>query len=238
MNTTKTLIVAVEGCIGAGKTTFIEKSIAVLKKHFNKDAFKFIVNDENININVLDLFLTSPSDIKNPYAFTLQMLCLQSRMEDVRYLRSTSNTETEERRIFLLDRSILGDIAFKMMHTLTGNMDEKEARAYDLTLENYPKKKECFPDVVIYLHVTTDVCLERINKRSRKGENDYYTIEYLDNLNASYMKILKGPSYIQNTMVVHIYDWQDNWIGQDKTTTDEDLENLLINIYRNMVIID
>ena len=47
------------------------------------------------------------------------------------------------------------------------------------------------PDVIIYIHVPPNICLERVMKRNRGSEN-LISLEYLQKLDEKYEELLKN----------------------------------------------
>lgn len=130
-------VIALEGLIGAGKSTLVDK----IKSH-DPDVE---VLKEQINPFLLDLFYSNPSK----YGFAMQWAALQQRIYQSKLLKycppplvSDEDTQTSHylphRKNYcksasdcVWDRSMLGDYAFALWNHLTGNLDQKEMEAYE-----------------------------------------------------------------------------------------------------------
>lgn len=117
------IVVAIEGLIGAGKSTLVDKikrndpTVQILK--------------EDINPSLLSLFYTDPAK----YGFAMQWAALQQRIYQSKLLayqkREVDENGKDKCPAILWDRSMLGDYAFALWNHLTGNLDEAEMAAYE-----------------------------------------------------------------------------------------------------------
>lgn len=183
-------VIAVEGLIGAGKTTACHCLAEQLRKH----GFQVELFEEEVNLDLLQLFL---ADMKK-YAFAFQLYMLESRINALRI----AHRFAQQGGIAILDRSMVGDRAFGTLHYQQGNISQPEWEVYcSLFRDNI----EALPNKIIYLSCDSKVSLERIYKRDRAGEKKDYNLEYLDNLQASYEKSL---AMIEMVPVIRV-----NWNG-------------------------
>lgn len=128
---------------------------AALGEHLGTEVFYEAVD----NNPVLDLYYQDPKK----YAFLLQIFFLNKRFKSIKEAYKADNN--------ILDRSIFEDELFLTLNYKNGNMLEE--------LEGMPKKR---PDLLIYIDVSFDKMLERIEKRGRSfeqvddnpGLEDYY----------------------------------------------------------------
>ena len=104
----------------------------------------------------------------------------------------------------VFDRSIYGDRAFADVLYGYGHIDE-------LGFGSYMQHRECMerqllvPQQVIYLDVSVDTAINRIQKRGRDCEKGI-TREYLERLAEAYEKII---SELESKTNVQRYSWED-----------------------------
>ena len=169
------LIVAIEGNIGVGKSTFTR----ILKETFEKstivsepvDMWLNIKNDQGENI--LGLFYKDT----NRWAYTFQNLAYITRMMKIEdAIRSSDG-------IVFLDRSLGTDrnVFEKMLHD-DNILDEVEHNMYNLWYDFYTKYvNNNFNEIYIYLKCDPKTAYERIKKRGREEEKNI-SFEYLEKL--------------------------------------------------------
>lgn len=160
------MLIVLAGTIGAGKSSLA----AALGEHLGTEVFYEAVD----NNPVLDLYYQDPKK----YAFLLQIFFLNKRFKSIKEAYKEDNN--------ILDRSIFEDELFLTINYKNGNVSETELKIYKELLGNMleeldgmPKKS---PDLLIYIDVSFDKMLERIQKRGRDFEQtddnpeleDYY----------------------------------------------------------------
>lgn len=163
-------MINIEGVVGVGKSTLME----ILSKELGYEAFEEPVVDNP----VLDKFYYD----KKRYSFPLQVYFLNKRFENIKESKDISYT--------VMDRSIYGDSIFAKMLNLSGDMSDEEYQIYSELLENMLEHVYA-PKLMVYLEISTDVAMERINKRGR----DYEKIverEYWDSLNDEYREYFES----------------------------------------------
>ncbi len=155
--------VAIEGVIGAGKTT-----LAMLLSKTWGAHLKLEVVEEN---PFLEKFY---SDMRG-YAFQTQLFFLLSRHKQ----------QLELKQFDLFMERVVSDYLFakdRIFANLT--LDDNELALYtrlaDMVERDIPR-----PEVVVYLQASTEVLMERIRKRGREFERDM-SKEYIDALNEAY----------------------------------------------------
>ncbi|AKI36386.1 TPA: deoxynucleoside kinase [Streptococcus pyogenes] len=148
------MLIVLAGTIGAGKSSLA----AALGEHLGTDVFYEAVD----NNPVLDLYYQDPKK----YAFLLQIYFLNKRFKSIKEAYQADNN--------ILDRSIFEDELFLKLNYKNGNVTKTELDIYQELLANMleelegmPKKR---PDLLIYIDVSFDKMLERIEKRGRSFE--------------------------------------------------------------------
>jgi deoxyadenosine/deoxycytidine kinase len=173
-------IVSIEGNIGSGKTTAKEK----LKEYIMKgngmestvfvdeptDEWQTIQDDKGVPI-LVNLY----SDIKR-FAFRFQMMAYISRLKKLRDALRNPNI-----KIIITERCLITDahVFAKMLYD-SKHIEEDEYQIYTRWFDEFAKEVE--PSCIVYFKASTEVCMNRIKKRSRAGEQDMQ-YEYLDRCN-------------------------------------------------------
>ena len=158
------MYIAVEGNIGAGKSTIAEALAKKLKAHFLPEKF-----EEN---TLLPLFYEN----KKKLALLTEFSFLIERQNQLStYFKNNKNKIT------------VSDFHFdKCLCFAKANLNSKDFKLYK---KNYNEIKLTIPnpDLVVYLDVETSLLLENIAKRGRTIEKNIEE-HYLNNVNKSYKK--------------------------------------------------
>lgn len=173
------MLIVLAGTIGAGKSSLA----AALGNHLGTEVFYEAV-DQN---PVLDLYYQDPEK----YAFLLQIYFLNKRFQSIKEAYRADNT--------ILDRSIFEDELFLTLNYQNGNVTKMELDIYkDLLgnmleeLEGMPKKS---PDLLVYIDVSFETMLERIQLRGRSYEQidpNPELLQYYKQVHSAY------PSWFQD----------------------------------------
>jgi deoxyadenosine/deoxycytidine kinase len=173
--------IAIEGNIGAGKTTLATK----------------IAEDCN-GKPILERFADNPFLPKfykdqNRYAFPLEMSFLADRYQQL---------SDDLAQFDLFKDFIVADYhIFKSQIFAKVTLQEDEFRLYktmfDIMYKEMPK-----PDLYVYLYQNTDRLLANIKKRGRSYEQDISS-NYLENINQGYLEYIKSQTDI-NALIIDI----------------------------------
>lgn len=170
------MLIVLAGTIGAGKSSLA----AALGQHLGTDVFYEAVD----NNPVLDLYYQDPKK----YAFLLQIFFLNKRFQSIKEAYKANNN--------VLDRSIFEDELFLTLNFKNGNVTKTELDIYKELLANMleelegmPKKR---PDLLVYIDVSFDKMLERIDKRGRSFEQVDSNPDYTTTTNKSTLNIQNG----------------------------------------------
>lgn len=204
-----------EGDIGAGKSTLIDK---LKDAHPN---WHFI--DEPVGTwtslqtaegqNLLELFYND----KTRYSYTFQNCALLSRAMNIARTieewqwRCSMNPEESQSNVFVTERCIDTDyyVFAKMLYD-DGHMNLMEWDLYKMWY-NFVKSQSPALSGIVYLNTPPAICKTRIQQRGRKGE-DSIPLEYLQNLELYQNTWLNGPSNSVPVMVFKNYEEGQNTV--------------------------
>lgn len=181
--------IAIEGNIGAGKTSLASK----------------IANDFNSKL-ILERFKDNPFLPKfyedaSRYAFPLEMSFLADRYQQLvddltqfDLFKKSVISDYDVNKSLIFAQITLTEVEFSLYKRLFGVMHKE-----------LPK-----PDLYVYLYQNTDRLLENIKKRGRKYEQSIEA-EYLQKLNAGYLEFIKNQ-HTGNIKIIDIseVDFLDN----------------------------
>lgn len=194
------MIVSVCGLIGSGKSTLV-KNIA------NKN--NFIEFQEPVESNpFLELYYKDPS--RWSYAMQINLLFERYKQMQEAYFRSLRGEN------IIVDSTIYSDSAFAMVQNLEHYFTKEEYKSY-LNIYEVINSHTVYPDILIFLDLSTELALERIAKRSRDCESNI-PIEYLQKLLVAYQNVLSKLN--NHTNIVYI----------DAKMNENDVYNAVINI--------
>lgn len=172
-----------EGNIGCGKTTLAHKLAENIPCTH--------VLAENVNTSLLTLFYSD----KTRYAFTLQLYMLESRCNGNLLQMQRASDKT---RLFIMDRSLLGDIVFALTNYVLGKMSEAEFRSYKemarfTTLAEIGALLSSVYGTgwrIVYLHSPFNECKERVDTVRETCEKDVLGAWYYELLEVVYCNVL------------------------------------------------
>ena len=161
--------IAVEGNIGAGKTTLSQ----LLSQHYNA---KLMLEEFAENP-----FLTKFYENPKQYAFPLELFFLAERFKQQQDLIKTAD---------LFQSVTISDYLFtKCLLFAKVNLPEEEYRLYQKMFDVF-QQQPVTPDVLIYLHAPVSKLQSNIKKRNRKFEQSIPD-EYLYKLQETYTSYIK-----------------------------------------------
>ena len=164
-------IYALEGNIGAGKTTILK----LIGKHFKDVEFveEPVKQWQNLGgMNLLDSFYSDPQR----WGFSFEFYSMLTKIQAL--LKAADS----DKPIIIIERSILSNRVFMELSNELGKLDKMEfcmlKNTYDFYLQNV------YPQIagIIYLDTPVDECIKRITKRNRGEEC---------NIEKSYLQAIK-----------------------------------------------
>jgi len=208
----KNMAIVIDGIIGAGKSTvgnFLSESL-------NIPIFEELKDDgrESLAQSMLDKFYLD----QERWSAIIQVMFLNDRFRDLKKIEADGGYA-------VLDRSIYGDEIFAKTIFERGQMSEDEFIIYRDLLHNMLQHITP-PDVLIYIDVSIDIALERINRRGRSTEGDLIPRDYLEDLKRNYE--LWFESYdISPKVRINLNESAIDEMGNVKKEKSEEILNLV-----------
>jgi len=147
--------VVISGTVGAGKSTVSE----LLAKKLN---YNVMIEPAETNPYLEGYY----NDTKN-FAFKMQIYMLMIRSKQLKNMILKDN--------IIFDRSIIEDPVFVEVLREQGNFNDIDYQTYYDFYNNVMKSTLYFdpvlkPDLIVYLKISTDNAIKRINNRGRESE--------------------------------------------------------------------
>lgn len=182
---------AVDGPIGVGKTTLVEKLC---------ERFEGVKLLEDVgNPFLADFYQDRPNT-----AFQTQLYFLLSRYKQ--------QQEVHQRGLF--DRLVLADYTFEKDRIFAYlNLTDEELALYD-KLYKLLEPQVRRPDLVLYLVADVETCLERIKRRQRSFERNMsaeYLAELIDAYNHFYHYYTSSPLLVIDTRHIDFVEREEDF---------------------------
>ena len=184
-SSTKPLFVSIAGMIGAGKTT--------LAQQFGRE-FDLPVYCEPVLDNE---YLTDFYRDMSKHAFPMQIHLLTRRFEQQQQILWSGRGGVQ-------DRTIYEDGIFASLLHSRGHIDARDYQTY-LTLSQQMYRFMAAPDLIVYLDVSAEEALRRVQVRNRDCESGL-TLDYLVALHAEYERFIHD---ISKRIPVLRVDWNE-----------------------------
>ena len=164
----KPVIISIEGNVGAGKSTLLRE----IKERISKEGINDIlvleepVDEWNLvndgTHNILELFYLNPKK----FALVFQTLVTLTTIQKLQGIRKLN----PEIKIVICERSLLSSQKIFAENLVNeGILTEFEYEVYQ-ELFREQEVEWMYPKETIYLETTPEVCLQRIRRRNRNGE--------------------------------------------------------------------
>ncbi|MDR0207140.1 MAG: deoxynucleoside kinase [Bacteroidales bacterium] len=200
--------IAIEGCIGAGKTTLAEMMAADLNAELVLERF-----EDN---PFLAKFYKDPEH----YAFPLEMTFLTDRYQQLKNLLSKRDLFTD----LVIADYFIDKCAIFSKNNLQQDEYNLFLKIYDIITDFLPKH-----DLLIYLYNTPDNLLKNIAKRGREYEREIQA-SYLESIQENYLTFFKQRAHSPILIV------ESNTLDFVKQKDDyKKIKNLLQNNYETGV---
>ena len=177
-------IYALEGNIGAGKTTILQ----IMSKYFKDVEFieEPVKEWQNLGgMNLLDSFYTDPKR----WGFSFEFY---SMLTKIQALLKAANSD---KPTIIIERSILSNKVFMDISEELGKLDKMEYCMLMNTYEFYIQ--HVYPQIagIIYLDTPVDECIRRITKRNR-GEECSIEKSYLELLKKKFDELANSSTMV------------------------------------------
>lgn len=179
------LFIGIAGLIGAGKTTLA----VALGEHLNLPVYFEPVAD---NEYLSDFYRDTAR-----YAFPTQIYLLNRRFQQHQEIIWRGGGGVQ-------DRTIYEDAVFAKTLVDQNLMEERDYQTY-LALFRNMSNFMCRPNVIVYLDLSPETSMKRINERNR-GVESGIKMEYLVALHREYESFIRE---ISRTVPVIRVDWED-----------------------------
>ena len=180
------MFIGISGIIGAGKSTLAQN----LAKHFGYEAFNEPVKE---NPYLEDFY----ADM-NRWGAMMQIHLLFRRFEQHQQIVWNSKKGA------IQDRTIYEDTIFARMLHEAGFIDQRDYETY-VGHFNVMKRFLVYPDVLIYLRVSPEVSMQRIQERGRDAESGI-TLDYMEKLHHGYESFITEMDHYTRVLTL---DWNE-----------------------------
>lgn len=201
-------VVAVEGVISSGKTTFL----VLLQRYFTEVLrLPFIGCLEHPDAAMRKAFYRYLKQLihPNPMAFPFQMDMLRQRIKtnsDALAAAGRKNgigNHAGQPASVWTDRSLWGDAVFFAMHRADGNISAEQAEVYFSVLKsNSPYQY----DFVVFLDVPAQVAHSLCTKHRKHEDELDIPVEYFNRLRMAYYMQLRAQALTGNARIVYFYN--------------------------------
>ena len=194
---TQHMLVSIEGNIGSGKSTLVEvlRNASFNRPHIviQEDVKSWTSFTDSTNQNILEYFYQN----KTKYGFAFQTLVVTSRIKHILdAIRKNPDAIIITERSHFTDLKIFVDALFAH-----GELSEIEYLTYKSCHELLDQLLNTKVDAIIYNRTTPDICMGRICKRSRKGE-DLIPSQYIRELHQRHEDWLLDENHTTPTFTI------------------------------------
>jgi deoxyadenosine kinase len=180
------MFIGIAGIIGAGKSTLAQS----LAAHLGCVTYNEPVDD---NPYLDDFYLDM-----NRWGAMMQIHLLFRRFEQHQQI------VWKKKKGAVQDRTIYEDTIFARMLHQAGFIDKRDYETY-LGHFNIMKRFLVYPDIFIYLRVSPETSMQRIQERGR-GAESRITLEYMQKLYQGYESFITEMDHYTRTLTV---DWNE-----------------------------
>ena len=217
------MIIYIEGNIGTGKSTFIEKLQSYLNKFVDtqlnvklvlEPVDEWLKTEDSDGQNILQKFYGN----QEKWAFTFQMNSFISR---VKKIQDEFNDNYKDTLLFV-ERSIFTDRhCFAKLCYENGKMTKLDYDIYCKWNDWLSEQFKVKPDAYIYLRCEPSENVKRIKERARNSEESI-PIEYLESLHEKHDEWM---NFEKENVPVYIVNAMKNF--KDESVMDKIVENLV-----------
>lgn len=219
------IVIVIDGIVGSGKTTLIEKCLVPL---LSERGLKITVVREPVEKWQNDGLLERFYQDQRRWGYHFQTKAFHDRVLECIEKFEKYGTYTD---VFLLERSIFSDSLFmKMLHE-DKVVDDVEMKHYTEWWSLWSRLMPFEPDLFVYLKPDLNVAMGRVKERSRGGE-DGISVEYQHRLQQKHDEFLGGDTVsISESHYVPCFHMATNSNFRD----DPDVKNQIATVFENKI---
>ena len=188
--------IVLEGLIGIGKSTLGRS----LNEYLSKSGFQVKYFPEYVDENLLSLYISNMSK----YSFLYQCIIARERLRVYDEAKNFSG----QGGISIIDRSLIGDVAFATMQKENGFINDTEWKVYNKLI----KSDHSEPMVTLYLEGTPELAFKRMIQRNLSAEVSGYTLDYFQKLDYAYQTAFSISKNIGHVIRI---PWEDSSFSND-----------------------
>lgn len=177
----KGTLILLDGIPGSGKS-LLAKSLKAMLDDKGKPCKVYI---EECDEEKLDQYIRDME--KYAYSFQLETALDKCKIEDEAVVFAESGG------IAIVDRSLMGDSSFTLLHYANGFISANQLKEYTDKVfgagSTSKSGNDKYDSLSIYLSVKPEIALERIRRRGTQAEKDEYTVEYLRLLDMAFREV-------------------------------------------------
>ncbi len=205
--------IVVDGNIGSGKTSLVEIIKDAIDDNIICDNM-VTIHSYSINeqIDKNDELFQNYCKNRKKYAFQFQKWIIKNKEKQLEAIKDKIRKVDElmdygkNLHVILWDRSIISDhVIFCLKQHKDGFISNNQYSSYLHLIKEISREHKNFvgADMIVFLNPPIKTCMERIKKRSRKGE-ECYTRKYIGVLHDKYRKLYKGSEIIMIPDVIEL----------------------------------
>jgi deoxyadenosine/deoxycytidine kinase len=210
-----TQVITIIGNVGSGKST----ALPLISQHLDAHT----IEADNL-FQTTDPFAQAYLQDMSRWAFTNELWLTTKRVKLIQKEISES-----EKSIFVIDSGLLMSWVYTYSHFMSGRISDAEWKFY-CELYDQHSTEILSNSSVVFLDYSIPTLLRRIQKRGRKYELEYYTEEYLTELQTG-LKVLVEKLMADNVPVIAI---EEQKIKDFEYNEEEAVE--MINTVRTLAI--
>lgn len=218
-------IISIEGNIGSGKSTLLK----YLKNHYQDNSHIVFLREpvdewEKIKGRDGKSMVQKFYEDQSKYSFSFQMMAYISRLK---IIRDAISENKNKNIIIITERSLYTDkLVFAKMLSDQNKIEDVNYRIYLNWFDEFAKD---YPiEAVIYVQTDPKICFERINKRSRVGE-EKIPLQYLEECHKYHQDFLSGNSEFKTNKSLLFNGNLDIYENNDVLNSRKEMIDQLIN---------
>lgn len=182
------LWISIEGIIGAGKSTFLERIVPILEKYYGKDSILVIPErvDKMIEGGHLSRCMDEPY-VTQTFFFHLRILEMLERMK---------SEKGKKARVIISERSPISDYYIFWKTTCANGLPTELAqKTYPLLWETWVRLLNgMIPALFVYLKLDIQTSQKRMKQRNRESEKATVTTTYQQQLKKAHDNLFGGST--------------------------------------------